>query len=244
MIMADTPLDERKFTDREVQEILKKAVERAPSRALTRSEGLSLAELKKIGQEVGIDPARLEDAARSVALSGGNRPNAILGGPLVLNFERKVPGEFDPDDTPEILSLIRRTMGQQGEVDDIHGSLEWSAKGETSERYVTLSARDGNTTIQSSANLSGTALLTYLLPGMAGALASFVGLIMFAREGSLVGLIVCLSVLPILYPILRMAFGKFAGWESAKLQQVVDEVARLTEGSASGIEEKETDQEV
>ena len=62
--MADTPIDERKFTDREVREILKKAVERGPSGALAKSEGLSLTELKSIGEEVGIEPARLEDAAR------------------------------------------------------------------------------------------------------------------------------------------------------------------------------------
>ncbi len=55
--MTDTPIDERRFTDREVHEILKKAVEKAPSRALATSEGMSLTELKAIGAEVGIDPS-------------------------------------------------------------------------------------------------------------------------------------------------------------------------------------------
>lgn len=36
--MADTPMDERRFTDQEVHEILKRAVEKAPSRALVKSE--------------------------------------------------------------------------------------------------------------------------------------------------------------------------------------------------------------
>jgi len=229
--MADMPIDERKFTDEEVREILKKAVEKAPSRALAKSEGLSLADLKAIGGEVGIDPARLEDAARAVAMKGGTRQHSILGGPTVLNFERKVEGEFDPEDTPEILAVIRRTMGQQGEVDEIHGSLEWKAKGEASERYVTLSPRDGVTTICSSANLSGAAILTYLPPGIMGAIASFVGLIKFAKDGSQMGLVVFLAVLPILYPILRTVFSKISGSESAKLERVVDELARLTEGS-------------
>jgi hypothetical protein len=93
--MADTPIDERKFTDREVREILKKAVERAPSRALVKSEGLSLAELKAIGEEVGIDPARLEDAARAVTGGGAGRANRILGAPTVFNFERKVERELE-----------------------------------------------------------------------------------------------------------------------------------------------------
>jgi hypothetical protein len=229
--MVDTPIDERKFTDREVREILKKAVEKAPSRALAKSEGLSLAELKSIGGEVGIDPARLEDAARSLILGGGNRPNQILGGPTVLNFERKIEGEFDPNDTPEILSVIRRTMGQQGEVDEIHGSLEWSAKGDSGERYVTLSSRDGTTTICSSANLANAAALTYLVPGIMGFITSLAGFIKFVQDGSQVGLILFLAVLPILYPIVRTIFSKISASESAKLQKVVDELARLTEGS-------------
>ncbi len=229
--MADTPLDERRFTDREVHEILKKAVERASSRALVKSEGLSLAELKAIGGEVGIDPARLEDAARAVALGDDNRPIRLLGGPTVLHFERKVEGELDPRDTTEILSRIRRTMGRQGELSEIHGALEWSDKGDAGERYVTLSSRDGTTTIRGSSNLTQAAVVTYLPGGIMGFVATIAGFAKFAKSGSEVALFVGLTVLPLLYPILRTIFKKISGSESAKLQQVVDELARLTDGS-------------
>jgi hypothetical protein len=187
--------------------------------------------LKSIGREVGIDPARLEDAARAVALKRGRRPNLLLGAPTVLNLERKVDGAFDPEETPEILSLIRRTMGQQGEVDEIHGSLEWTAKGDAGERYVTLSSRNGATTIRGSANLTNGALLTFLPTGIVGLIASLVGLIKFVEAGSLVGLIVCLAVIPALYIILRTIFGKISESEAARLQQVVEDLARLTEGA-------------
>jgi hypothetical protein len=139
---------------------------------------------------------------------------------------------LDQEDTPEILSVIRRAMGQQGEVDEIHGSLEWAAEGESGERFVTLSSREGVTTISSSANLTNAAILTYLPPGIFGLITSMVGLIKFVQDGSQVGLIVCLAVLPILYPILRTILAKISGSESAKLQRVVDELARLTEGSS------------
>ena len=229
--MPDTPIDERKFTDREVHEILKKAVARAPSQALVQREGLSLAELKAIGEEVGIEPARLEDAARAVALGGSNRGSRILGAPTVINFERKVEGELEPEDTHEALSLIRRTMGLQGEVSEVHGALEWSAKGELGERYITLSPRDGTTAIHGSSNLSNAAILTYLPTGIVGFIVSFAGLVRFAKTGSEMGLILFFAVLPIRYPILRTLFSKISRSESAKLQQVVDELARLTEGS-------------
>lgn len=229
--MADTPIHEKKFTDQEVREILKRAVEKAPSRSVARTEGTSLAELQAIGGEVGIDPARLEDAARAVALGAADRPGKILGGPTVLNFERKVEGEFDPRDTPEILSVIRRTMGHQGEVDDIHGSLEWRAKGDSGERSVTVSSRDGTTTISSWANLSNAAVLTYLPAGIVGVIASLAGLANFIKDGSQAGLILFLVVVPIVYPIMRAIFRRVSDSEAGKLQRTVDELARLTEGA-------------
>lgn len=235
--MTHGPIDDRRFTDQEIREILKLAVQRAPSRgrapsaSLVKSEGLSLAELKAIGEEVGIEPARLEDAARAVAARGIHRPAFILGAPTVVDFERRVDGEVDPEDTPEVLSLIRRTMGLQGDVSEVRGSLEWSAKGDSGERYITLSSRGGHTAIRGSANLSNAAILTYLPAGIIGLITSFVGLVKFVQDGSQLGLVLCLLVLPILYPILRAIFSKIVGWESARLQRAVDELARLTEGS-------------
>jgi hypothetical protein len=226
--MTDVPIDERRFTDEEVREILKKAVEKSSSRALTRKpEGLSLAELKVIGEEVGIDPSRLEDAARSVALGGANQTNALLGGPTVVNFERTVEVEFDPKQTPEILSVIRRTMGQQGEVDEIHGSIEWRTKGDLGERYITISPREGSTAITGSANLTIAAVVTYLPAGIVGATLSFAALIASVRSGSLPGLIFVLTMIPVFFGVLRTVYGRISEAQSGKLNRVVDELAGL-----------------
>jgi hypothetical protein len=230
-LMSGASVDDRKFTDEEVREILKRAVEKGGSRSLARSEGVSLAELKAIGEEVGIDAQRLEEAAWAVARRGMHRPSTWLGAPTVLTFQRRVTGEVNPEDTPEILGTIRRIMGQQGEVDEIHGTLEWAVKGDVGERYVTLSSREGITTITSSANLTNAAILTYLPVGIIGLITSLVGLIKYVQDGSTVALVVCLAVLPILYPILRSIMKRISDSQSAKLERVVDELARLTDGS-------------
>ena len=196
--MEDRPSDEKKYTEKEVREILKKAVEKEPSHALIKSEGLSLAELKAIGKEAGIDPGRMEDAAHAVALRGSNRPNRILGAPTALSFERKVDGTFNPDDTPEIVSIIRKTTGQQGTVWEIRGSLEWSAKLESGERTITVSSRNGITTIRGSANLANAAVLTFGPASMFGVIAFMIGLIRFLKNGSPIALVFCLAVLPAL----------------------------------------------
>jgi hypothetical protein len=229
--VADTPIDERKFTDREVREILKKAVEKAPAHALARGDGLSLAELKEIGSEVGIDPARLDEAARDLVSEGSKRPNPVIGAPLILNFERRVEGEIDPDDAPQVLALIRRTMGQQGEASEIRGSLEWSVKGESGERFVTLTSKDGSTTVSGSANLTSAAVLTYVPPGLVGVISSAIGFTQAADAESQIGMIFFSAALPMLYLALRTILRKITSSESAKLQRVVDELARLAEGS-------------
>jgi hypothetical protein len=233
--MPDTPIDERRFSDQEVREILKRAVERTPSRshALEKTEGLSLPELQAIATEVGIDPARVEDAARQVVLGSRSRTDAILGGTRSHHVARTVDGEFDPEDTARALSLIRRTMGRQGEVTEVHGSLEWHHSGESGERYLTISSRDGKTTISGAANLTNAAVLTYLPAGILGAFLTFIGFIVFMKDGSESGFVMALATLPILVPILRMVFGRMSRSEGAKLDQAVDEVARLVEGSGA-----------
>lgn len=232
--VTDASLDGYEFTDREVREILKRAVEGGPSREVVKRDGISLSELKAIGAEVGISPARLEVAARSVVQRDGPRPVPLLGSPTVLNFERRVAGEFDPDDAPQILGAIRRIMGVQGEADEIRGSLEWSAKGELGERHVTMSAKDGVTTIRTSANLTNAAVLTFLPAGVLGVFASIGGLIAFAESGSIPGLVVVLTVLPILYPVLRRVLRGIGERETVKFQRVLEELETLTERSSTG----------
>ena len=219
--------DEKRFSEEEVREILKRAMSGRQSRALAKGDGVSLSEIKAAAAEVGIDPSRIEEAAGSLTRSGGNRPNRFLGGPLVLDFERRVEGEVDREDTHEVLSAIRRITGQQGKVSEIHGSLEWSSRRDTGERYVTLAPREGATTIRASTNLSNLAVLTYIPAGAMGVIASMAGLARYLKAGSEVGLVVFFVVIPVLYLILRTIFHTVSKAESERLQQVVDELARL-----------------
>lgn len=228
---VDTPIDERRFTDREVREILKRAVSRSPSRELVKREGLSLAELKAIGGEAGIDPARLEEAAREIATRGMARPGLLLGAPLTLDVERKVPNEFDPDDAPEVLAIIRRATGVQGDASEIRGSLEWSAESETLDRHVTVSSKDGVTTIRGLSNLTKGAVVTYIPAGVAGFVTTLIGLITFFKDGSEIGLVLAAVVLPVMLLIMRRILGRMSSKEADRLQRLVDDLARFTEQS-------------
>jgi hypothetical protein len=56
-----------------------------------------------------------------------------------------------------------------------------------------------------------------------------VGLIKWGKTGSEIGLVVFFTLLPVLYLILRTIFGQISRSVAARLEQVVDELARMTE---------------
>jgi len=237
--VPDRPINERRFTDEEVREILKKAVARAPSRALAPTEGLSLSELKEIGAEVGIDPARLEDAARLVTTNGpqGGGLNRFFGGPTILNVERRVEGTLGDADTAAVLSVIRRVMGRRGDVAEIHGLLEWSSKGESGERHVTVSERDGGTVITGSANLLSAAIVSYLPAGILGVMGTIASAVFFSETGNPAGMIAGFGLLPTLFVGVRSIVNRISRSESARLDQVTSELGKLAE--RAGDSEKE-----
>jgi hypothetical protein len=227
--VAQTSIDERRFTDLEVSEILKKAVEKGPSRSLARGQGLSLAELKSIGSEVGIDPVRVEEAARSVIRDNESRSHGFIGASTILRSERRVEGEFRTTDAPEVLSIIRRTMGVQGEVSEVGGALEWSTKGDSVERFVTVSSKEGTVAIQGSSNLKGAARVAYGMGVLLSVPLTLVGIIL--DDASAAGLAFALAFLATVYLVLRTGLQKISTSEAAKLLRVVDEVAQLSQAS-------------
>ncbi len=222
--------DDERFTDKEVREILARAAQDPESKALTRGDGLSLRDLKTIGAEVGIDPSRVEEAARAV--KGPGAPSTrFFGLPPAPVFERTVNGELGTPEMSEALSVIRRKMGKHGDVQEVLGSVEWSHRGESGERSVTLSSQDGRTTVRGTANLTNVATVTYTLGGAAGLTLGLAPLVTFLRDGNTLGLLLLLTLVPVVFLILRTVVHWAAEKEADKLEQVVNEVAQLAERS-------------
>ncbi|MEX0891535.1 MAG: hypothetical protein WEB88_05135 [Gemmatimonadota bacterium] len=216
---------EPRFSDRQVKEILRKAVEESPLARPRGSRGLSLTELHAIGAEVGIDPARLDHAVRAVTGPAAFRPNLVLGAPLRLSFERTVGGTPRPDRTAEMVALIRKGMGAHGEVSEVGGALEWSASGEVGKRHVTVAPREGGTAIYGTADLANAAVVTYLPAGILGTTVSLIGFFASANDGSVTGMLLFPLILPVLYLVLRTILQTITGREAERLHRVVDELA-------------------
>ena len=69
-----------------------------------------------------------------------------------------------------------------------------------------------------------------------GLIGTAVGFVEFVQNGNPIGLVLALVILPTLYLILRTIMGKAASSESARLERVVDDLARLTVAALHDIE--------
>jgi hypothetical protein len=168
---------ERRYSDEEVAEILKVAVETGGALVHRGSEGLSLAEVQAIAAEVGIDTGRVESAALALDVAESQRSVPVLGTPYAPQFEVRVPGAVSPEDFPEVLATIRRVMGRHGIPDERFGALEWKAQDTMGGRYVSVHPKDDEIEIRAYGNFRD-GIMTSFLP-------TFLGMGMVAGLGGL-----------------------------------------------------------
>lgn len=124
--------EERRYDDGEVAEILERATSEPTSpteahRALTPGEGLTLTDLQQIGNEVGIHPDRIADAAR--ALEHGSATMTVeryLGATRAVSRTVQIDRALTEDEWAGLVADLRRTFNAKGKVEG-HGVLRsWS----------------------------------------------------------------------------------------------------------------------
>lgn len=123
-------MTERKYDDDEMREIFEAAsreVMPGPTSS-AGSEGLTLAELKSIGAEAGLSPARIEEAAAALALRRDVAPTrgTFLGLPLSVGRSVDLPRPLTDREWELLVADLRQTFRAQGRVGS-HGSIrEWT----------------------------------------------------------------------------------------------------------------------
>ncbi len=121
-------MTERRYDEDEVRAIFdaaSKAIVRAPDRD-DRTDGLSLAELKRIGEEVGLPPERVEEAARALDHGpAGAEVARDFGMPVTVGRTVDLPREPTDQEWARIVGLARRTFNAKGNLDDA-GRYWWN----------------------------------------------------------------------------------------------------------------------
>jgi hypothetical protein len=144
----------RRFTDKEVALVLRKASELEEAEGIGPGGGLSLLDLEQIAAEVGISREVLNRAVAALDNKAGGNPFAR--GQLVHQVIRAVEGELSEKSVSELIQHVDGTSDQVGVVSEALGSIQWTA-------------RDRFRTYQVSIKPSGLRTLVATVPTMMGA---------------------------------------------------------------------------
>ncbi|NJD20708.1 MAG: hypothetical protein FIA95_15665 [Gemmatimonadetes bacterium] len=175
-------MTERRFTDEEVAIILRDAAEPPTGTRRARdADGLTLGQLEEIAREVGMDPARIREAAGTLVLHRSGRRLPFFGTPVAPAFEREIQGAVPTGDLAGLVTTIRRILGRRGIGSSEFGAFEWRAQGVMGGRYVSVFQRGGSVRLRVFANFRDGLLLVAL--GAGGVLTVMVTALLAALGG-------------------------------------------------------------
>jgi hypothetical protein len=137
----------RRFTDKEVAIVLRKASELEDRAGEGGGSGLSLQDLEEIAAEVGISRDAIGKAVAHLD-SRARRRNPLAGGPLTRRAIRVVPGEMDEASMARVIRHVDSSTDAVGSVTEALGSTRWTSADRFRALQVSLTPERGETTVQ------------------------------------------------------------------------------------------------
>lgn len=121
-------MSDRRYNDDEVAEIFAKAseTEQATRRQLPASEGLTLTELQRIGQEAGIAPELVAQAARSLDQPRQPETPVFLGLPIGAARTVRLDRRLTDAEWERLVVDLRETFNARGVVRSEGTLRQWS----------------------------------------------------------------------------------------------------------------------
>ena len=139
--------DSRRFTDREVALVLKRASEMELSPEGEPASGLSLSELREIAREVGITAEAIDSAVASLERGRRNVPG-LAGAPRVRKAVHAVAGELDQDGIARLMRLVDERTDNAGTISEALGSVRWTGQDRLKSTRISVTPRAGEMTIE------------------------------------------------------------------------------------------------
>lgn len=142
-------MSERRYTDRDVALILRRAAEidkKSTPDAPVR--GLSVGELQEIAGEVGIDPEAVIRAAAEFEGRKGLESAALLGPGNVRREVRGLGKELSRDSLGDLVRTVDQQVSAQGSVSEALGSVRWNAPGRFLSHQVSFEPSRGETIVR------------------------------------------------------------------------------------------------
>lgn len=142
-----TPDPSRRFTDREVALVLRKASELDDVAGTGPAAGLTLKQLEEIAAEVGIAPELVQRAVADLDTRGG-ASGLLAGGPLARQALRAVPGEVGREAMARLMQHVEANADQVGQVTEALGATQWTARDRFRTTQVSITPAAGETRVR------------------------------------------------------------------------------------------------
>jgi hypothetical protein len=228
----------RRYNEREVQDIVKRASELEVSNP-TAGGAMTIGGVEALAAEVGIAPEVVRSAAQAVVQRAPTvgaitspRPNRLIGGPTRILYERVVEGEVADTDFPLMVDEIRRVMQSVGQVSQLGNSFTWTGtrgRREQGDMQIAVTVRRGSTFIIVQENL------TNLIGAIFGGIGGGMGGGGFGLISALVGALGAPILLPVIVPlwlgttyaVARTAYHYNSQKRAQQLEEVADRLAAL-----------------
>ena len=153
-------MTERRYGEEEVSAIYERAAEAQQSarRQLPAGEGMSLAQLRDIGRDVGIPPELVDQAARTMDQQGRPAARTFLGMPIGVGRTIDLGRKLSDEEWERLVVDLRETFDARGRVrydgpfrewtnGNLQALLEPTATGQRLRLRTTMGAARGMMTV-------------------------------------------------------------------------------------------------
>ncbi len=151
--MSDLHDPDRRYTDREVALVLRRAaaIDERGSTDTAPARGLTLRELHEIAREVGLSPAAIDQAVGGLRSGGHAAGVSLMGAPVSHKTVRAVPGRLQDEALQGLIRVIEEQVDATGTVTEALGTVRWTsvARGHrfSPTMQVSLTPADGETRV-------------------------------------------------------------------------------------------------
>ena len=239
-----------------------------PKRTLSESTAYQLSDVRASAVDAGIPEALVEQALAEhglarvpnahdraepiVAAPRGKHPsvvvgdgppqkaNVFLGTPLRILVDATIDGEMPERDYDLVLDIIRREIGEVGQIGSVGRTFSWSVSNQNRKLQISVMPRGGRTTVRIDEQLGNSAggLFGVLVGGGGGGLGTAMMGIIAGRAGEpLLGLGVWLAWLGTMFGTARFSLRKVSDARREKLKtlagQIGDQIAQSLAESES-----------
>jgi len=225
----------RIYSEKETQEILRRAAQLEKQKPHTTGVGLTLSDLKRVATEVGLDPAFIEEAARTLETKPSRkREKGVFGAGYSVVVEHVIPRPLDDELWSVVVDEARRSFNQVGIDSGRSSSRVWThAMYGYMYQSVTADSRRGKTYLRAEYKMHNEATI-WLIPFFLILFSGLSAIPFF--QGDALWLFPLMSLLMVAGTVLsRHAYAKMADGIEAKMHAMFSRVEGWLEEEAPAV---------